>query len=253
MSVWNTAFEASPAGADSPASGDDKIRELKSAVRERLAKEHKMDLSTGTASADGWHIQGSAISYYQASAPTTRPDGVTALDANDYGRLWVSSSTGLVYVYLPTTGWTVYYGNTDAAATANKTVLRDANADIAVRDAAVRNIGASGTVTAAEFLGGASSGISMLLYSFLTLRGSTTSGSFVTIVDDSGASTPNARLYLVSASDGANSYVAYVKTSGNVLVAITGFGVTALIQVTGGKIQVKSTSGTCYYTVIGLF
>ena len=105
--VWNSAYELSPAGADSPSSGDDKIRELKSATRERLAKEHKMDLSSGAASTDGWHIQGSAIDYYQASAPTTRPDGVTALDANDYGRRWYNTSTGVESIYT-SGGWGVF-------------------------------------------------------------------------------------------------------------------------------------------------
>jgi hypothetical protein len=113
MSVWNSAFEASPAGGDSPASGDDKIRELKGAVRERLAKEHKMDLSSGAASADGWHIQGSAISFYSASSPTVRTDGATALDASDYGRLWYNTSTGALSVYTAT-GW-VQFSSASAA------------------------------------------------------------------------------------------------------------------------------------------
>jgi hypothetical protein len=104
LTVWNSAFEASPAGGDVPSLGDDKIREVKSAIRERIAKEHKMDLATGTASADGWHIQGSAVDYYQSSAPTTRPDGVTALDVNDYGRRWTHSVTLVQSVYT-STGW----------------------------------------------------------------------------------------------------------------------------------------------------
>ena len=102
--VWNSAFEAAPAGGDSPALGDDKIREVKSAVSERLIKEHKMDLSSGAAASDGWHRQGSAIDYYQASAPTTRPDGVTALDASDYGRRWVRTGDRAELVYTAS-GW----------------------------------------------------------------------------------------------------------------------------------------------------
>jgi hypothetical protein len=66
-----------------------------------------MDLSTGTAIADGWHIQGSAIDYYQASAPTTRPDGMTALDASDYGRRWYNTSTGVESIYT-VGGWGVF-------------------------------------------------------------------------------------------------------------------------------------------------
>lgn len=104
MATWNNAFEASPAGGDAPSSGDDKIREVKTAVRERLEKEHKFDLSSGLSGPDGWHKQGSSIDYYQASAPTTRPDGVTALDVNDYGRRWIKSSDLTEYVYT-STGW----------------------------------------------------------------------------------------------------------------------------------------------------
>lgn len=106
MSVtWNTPFEASPAGGDSPALGDDKIREFKEAFRERFEHEHKMDLGVGTASLDGWHIQGSAISYIQTDAPTTRPDGSTALSALDNGRLWVDTDDNSFYFYVHGTGW----------------------------------------------------------------------------------------------------------------------------------------------------
>lgn len=104
MSTWNTAFEASPAGSDAPSLGDNNIREVKSAVRERLIKEHKMNLSSGLIAEDGWHKQGSAIIYFGASAPTTRPDGTTALNAEDYGRLWLNTGTNVLYIYT-SSGW----------------------------------------------------------------------------------------------------------------------------------------------------
>lgn len=91
MAVWNASFENSPAGAESPSLGDDRIRELKAAIRERLTKEHHMDLTSGSASEDGWHEAGSAKVYVGASPPTHRPGGTVLLDAEDDGRLWLSS------------------------------------------------------------------------------------------------------------------------------------------------------------------
>lgn len=103
--TWNGAFEDEPSGGDDPSYGDDEIRNLKEAVRERFTKEHKMDLAVGTAGLDGWHRPGTAVVYFQASEPTTRPDGVTALSANDNGRLWIRSSDYRVSVYEHGTGW----------------------------------------------------------------------------------------------------------------------------------------------------
>jgi hypothetical protein len=42
-----------------------------------------------------WHKKGSAKTYHlsTASAPTVRPDGATAFDADDFGRLWWNTST----------------------------------------------------------------------------------------------------------------------------------------------------------------
>lgn len=99
MATWNSAFEATPAGSDVPSAGDDKIRELKGAIRERLDKEHVMDLTSGLLAEDGWHESGSAKAYIQASAPTTRPDGTTALSSADNGRIWIGTSSNTVYVY----------------------------------------------------------------------------------------------------------------------------------------------------------
>lgn len=99
MATWNTAFEQTPAGSESPSLGDDRFRELKVAVRERLEKEHVMDLTGGIAGDDGWHESGSAKVYFQSAAPTTRPDGATSLTAADNGRIWMSSTDYKLRVY----------------------------------------------------------------------------------------------------------------------------------------------------------
>lgn len=103
--VWNSAFNASPAGSDDVGQGDDKIVELKEAIYERLVKEHTMDESSGAVAEDGAHRAGSAVVYTGTSEPTTKPDGVTALDADDNGRLFVNTSSNKVYSYRHGTGW----------------------------------------------------------------------------------------------------------------------------------------------------
>lgn len=110
MAVWNTAFEASPAGADDPSLGDDKFRELKGAIRERIIKEHTMNLSSGLLSEDGWHKMGSGMIYVGESAPTTRPDGTTSFSTIDAGRLWLKPSNGQLQYYTGS-AWADVFGN----------------------------------------------------------------------------------------------------------------------------------------------
>ena len=105
--VWNSAFNVSPAGSDDVGQGDDKIVELKEAVYERLVKEHEMDETSGAAAEDGWHRAGSAVTYTGTSNPTTRPDGVTALNAADNGRLFMNTTTSKLYYYKHGTGWVI--------------------------------------------------------------------------------------------------------------------------------------------------
>ena len=96
---WTTnPFEMSPQDSDSPAEGAQRIRELKETAGSLLDKEHKAR-DAGSVAAQGWHRSGSAIAYYTASEPTTRPDETTALDASDAGRLWVDSGTGLLQAF----------------------------------------------------------------------------------------------------------------------------------------------------------
>lgn len=94
MALWTSNYESNPEGGDLAGQGDDQIRGLKEAVRERVEHEHYMDLNVGDPAEDGWHLGGSAKIYHQESTPTTRPDGVTALDAEDNGRIWRKPSTG---------------------------------------------------------------------------------------------------------------------------------------------------------------
>lgn len=99
--TWDTSFEADPDPDDPIASGDDEIRELKQATRERLAKEHEMDTSSGLVAEDGWHLEGSARAYMEDAEPANRPDGATALTNDDAGRIWFDTNNGyLGYVYV---------------------------------------------------------------------------------------------------------------------------------------------------------
>lgn len=104
MATWNTAFQNSPGPNADASEGDDRIRELKSAIYERLVKEMVMNTSSGLAAEDGWMRSGSGKIYYGGTAPTTRPDGVTALSSADYGRLWVDSDDMTIKVYT-SSGW----------------------------------------------------------------------------------------------------------------------------------------------------
>lgn len=96
---WTEAtFELTPAGSDSPAAGDDRIRELKETLGDMLDKEH-LQRDAGSTAAQGWHREGSAIAYYESAAPTNRPDGTTALGATDAGRLWIDSDDGSIWFW----------------------------------------------------------------------------------------------------------------------------------------------------------
>ncbi len=99
MVVWDGAFETVPSGGNKPSLGPSVIRATKQGVRERFSKEHTQDLASGLEAEDGFHRQGSAVSYFQSAAPTLRPDGITALDSNDNGRLWVDSDTHELFIF----------------------------------------------------------------------------------------------------------------------------------------------------------
>ena len=96
--IWNTAFSLSPAGSDAPSTLDNRIRELKEAIYERVAKEHVMSLASGLAGEDGYHKAGSANAFYAGTAPTTLPDG-TVLGAAHAGWLWYDTAKGVLRVW----------------------------------------------------------------------------------------------------------------------------------------------------------
>jgi hypothetical protein len=64
--TWDAAYEALPAAGDLISDGDDKIRNFKTDVRERLAKDHYMDIA-GT---DADHGEHSKVTLRVGSAPT---------------------------------------------------------------------------------------------------------------------------------------------------------------------------------------
>jgi len=86
--------EASPARTDQRRDGAQEILSLRKGTSQRANKEHATYAASGVG---GEHKAGSAKAYYQANAPTLRPDGVTALDTNDKGRLWVKSTDNSLY------------------------------------------------------------------------------------------------------------------------------------------------------------
>ncbi len=95
---WDVPFEAKPAGTRNLNLGAPDIRGFKTAVQERLVREHNWDLA-GTQSEHGWHKLGSALCYYGTSAPTNRPDEATALSTADAGRMFWDSATNLLQIY----------------------------------------------------------------------------------------------------------------------------------------------------------
>ena len=106
--TWNAAFEASPAGSESPTLGDDKIRQHKRANRERMEREHNAGVSE-TNSKHGWHKEGSARAFVnsQASLTTYNDVDTTAIGGDatiDEGRLLFDRSQALL-PYLYDAGW----------------------------------------------------------------------------------------------------------------------------------------------------
>ena len=103
-STWDATFLTKPLDGDSPSSGDDEIRTVRSAITERMDNEHTTYVADGTAGnylLDWNHVKGSAKGYFQDVAPANRPNGLTALTADDNGRLWFDDNDGdLAYVYV---------------------------------------------------------------------------------------------------------------------------------------------------------
>lgn len=126
MSTWNAAYMLLPLGSASPTGGDDAIRDVKSEVSQRMNQEHVW-LNTASTGATV-HRAGSGMAYLQAAEPTLRPDGVTALDSSDNGRLWIDSNDdNALYVWNATEFQTVgLTGNvTDLTVTNDASVGND--------------------------------------------------------------------------------------------------------------------------------
>ena len=89
--------ETSPKNTDAAFPyGAQEIRDLRKGLRIRMSKEHD---TLAVTSAGGEHKEGSAKAYAEASAPTNRPDGTTALTSGDAGRLWVDTDDGRLNYY----------------------------------------------------------------------------------------------------------------------------------------------------------
>lgn len=134
---WDSAFNSKPVSGDKVGRGYANIQETRQGIQERLVSEHEFDLSVGTDVRQGLHKAGSAVAFYQASAPTQR-NGVD-LAAADAGIEWIDSDNGMLSVWSGTE-WVAPFA---ATGTANTLVLRDANGDILGR--ALESTVATGT------------------------------------------------------------------------------------------------------------
>lgn len=94
---WDTA---APADTDDRKDGAKEIRDLRKAVGIRVDKEH---VACAATSVGGEHKMGSAVAYHNLAStfPTNKPDGATALDSDDEGRLAIVD--GILYMWDGTT------------------------------------------------------------------------------------------------------------------------------------------------------
>lgn len=109
LSTWNSAYELVPAQADAPSTLGTTGRATRVDIRERMENEHssytaKGGTSGGAVAKDFIHKKGSGRAYHSRTAPTVRPDGVTALDSEDDGRLWYDTTYGTLRVWDNTYG-----------------------------------------------------------------------------------------------------------------------------------------------------
>jgi hypothetical protein len=88
--------EDAPALTDSRRDGATEIKVLRVGIADRLAKEH---VHPDEDSVGGEHLEGSAIVYFEAEEPENKPDGETALDEDDEGRLWIDSDDDKLYFW----------------------------------------------------------------------------------------------------------------------------------------------------------
>jgi len=97
--TWDATFEAAPAGGDALSLGDNKLRELKLADRERQQKEHKSGVAESNAK-QGWHREGSARAFVAGTEPTAYENiDATAIGGDatiDDGRLFFDLTQALL-------------------------------------------------------------------------------------------------------------------------------------------------------------
>lgn len=101
-SQWD---ETDPADGAAVKDGAKQIRDARIGDRLRWGKEHATPvagtITTGNlqSTGGGEHKAGSAFAYTGHTAPTLRPDGVTALTAADKGRLWCDETVSPPVMY----------------------------------------------------------------------------------------------------------------------------------------------------------
>lgn len=95
--TWDGSFEASPSGSDSVSTLDDRDREIKNEIRERMEVDHRFG-TLATSEDDGRHREGSAVTYYRTACPATLDvadaGGDSSLGSGDIGRLCRDSDDG---------------------------------------------------------------------------------------------------------------------------------------------------------------
>lgn len=88
---------ASPANTEDSGDGAMEIRDLRLGVGIRNDKEHVVAAGS---SVGGEHKEGSGLAYIDAATePTQKPDGATALDSDDEGRLYVDTDDKTLWYY----------------------------------------------------------------------------------------------------------------------------------------------------------
>ncbi|MBI9073781.1 MAG: tail fiber protein [Desulfatibacillum sp.] len=96
MTTWDSSFETIPANSDNISAGAGVIRTLKSAIRQRMARDHYMELG----GEDGDHGEHAQVTFHQplASNPSTEDDkGVLyTLDVEDKAELHWKDEDGNV-------------------------------------------------------------------------------------------------------------------------------------------------------------
>lgn len=189
--TWDATFIAAPQGTESRRLGDDRIREFKTAVTERAELEHVWSASEAS-SGHGWHREGSAKTYVDASEPTTRPDGATSLSSGDAGRLWVDSDDDVLYYY-DGSAWTAIGVSSSTVAPGSARQLLQTNAGGTASEWA-SNIDIPGTldVTGATTMDstlGVTGAVTLSSTLGVTGASTFTSGSFSTTLGVTGAVT----------------------------------------------------------------